>query len=41
MAVDVDIDVEILKCEIKKTYARVSERARDGLHLPDRARLGR
>jgi arsenite methyltransferase len=25
MAVDVDIDVEALKCEIKKTYARVSE----------------
>jgi len=25
MAVDVDIDVEVLKCEIKKTYARVSE----------------
>jgi arsenite methyltransferase len=24
MAVDVDIDVEVLKCEIKKTYARVS-----------------
>ena len=25
MAVDVDIDVEVLKCEIKKTYACVSE----------------
>jgi arsenite methyltransferase len=25
MAVDVDIDVQVLKCEIKKTYARVSE----------------
>lgn len=25
MAVDVDIDVEVLKCEIKKTYATVSE----------------
>ena len=25
MAVGVDIDVEVLKCEIKKTYARVSE----------------
>src|SRR5688500_15725634 len=25
MAVEVDIDVEVLKCEIKKTYARVSE----------------
>jgi arsenite methyltransferase len=25
MAVDVDLDVEVLKCEIKKTYARVSE----------------
>jgi SAM-dependent methyltransferase len=25
MAVHVDIDVEVLKCEIKKTYARVSE----------------
>ena len=24
MAVDVDIDIEVLKCEIKKTYARVS-----------------
>jgi arsenite methyltransferase len=25
MAVDVDIDVEVLKCEIKKTYAEVSQ----------------
>jgi arsenite methyltransferase len=25
MAVEVDIDVEVLKCEIKKTYARVSQ----------------
>jgi arsenite methyltransferase len=25
MAVDIDVDVEVLKCEIKKTYARVSE----------------
>jgi hypothetical protein len=25
MAVDVDIDVEVLKSEIKKTYARVSQ----------------
>jgi arsenite methyltransferase len=25
MAVDVDIDVEVLKCEIKKTYAQVSQ----------------
>jgi arsenite methyltransferase len=25
MAVDVDIDVEVLKCEIKNTYARVSQ----------------
>jgi arsenite methyltransferase len=25
MAVDVDIDIQVLKCEIKKTYARVSE----------------
>jgi arsenite methyltransferase len=25
MAVDVDIDIEVLKCEIKKTYAAVSE----------------
>lgn len=25
MAVDAGIDVELLKCEIKKTYARVSE----------------
>jgi arsenite methyltransferase len=25
MAVDVDIDVEVLRCEIKKTYATVSE----------------
>jgi arsenite methyltransferase len=24
MAVDIDLDVEVLKCEIKKTYARVS-----------------
>jgi hypothetical protein len=40
MAVDVDIDVEVLKCEIKKTYARVSEGARARIHLPDRASLG-
>jgi SAM-dependent methyltransferase len=25
VAIDVDIDVEVLKCEIKKTYARVSQ----------------
>jgi hypothetical protein len=25
MAVEVDIDMDVLKCEIKKTYARVAE----------------
>ncbi len=40
MAVDVEIDVELLKSEIKKTYASVSEEPEQRLHLPDRARLG-
>src|SRR3990172_320746 len=34
MAVDVEIDVEILKCEIKKTYARVSERPDEDFIFP-------
>ena len=34
MAVDVDIDVELLKSEIKKTYARVSQEPRDDFIFP-------
>ena len=34
MAVDVDIDVEVLKCEIKKTYARVSEEPAEDFVFP-------
>ena len=34
MAVDVDIDVEVLKCEIKKTYARVSEEPAEDFIFP-------
>jgi SAM-dependent methyltransferase len=34
MAVDVDIDVEVLKCEIKKTYARVSEEPDEDFIFP-------
>jgi len=34
MAIDVGIDVEILKCEIKKTYARVSERPDEDFIFP-------
>ncbi len=34
MAVDVDIDVEVLRCEIKKTYARVSERPEEDFIFP-------
>lgn len=34
MVVDVDIDVEILKCEIKKTYARVSEQPGEDFVFP-------
>ena len=34
MAVDVDIDVELLKCEIKKTYARVSEEPDEDFIFP-------
>jgi SAM-dependent methyltransferase len=34
MAVDVDIDVEVLKCEIKKTYARVSEQPEEDFIFP-------
>lgn len=34
MAVDVDIDVEVLRCEIKKTYARVSERPDEDFIFP-------
>jgi arsenite methyltransferase len=32
--VDVDVDVELLKSEIKKTYARVSEQPRDDFIFP-------
>jgi arsenite methyltransferase len=34
MAVDVDIDVEVLKCEIKKTYAKVSEEPEEDFIFP-------
>jgi arsenite methyltransferase len=34
MAIDVDIDVEVLKCEIKKTYARVSEEPDEDFIFP-------
>jgi SAM-dependent methyltransferase len=34
MAVEVDIDVEVLKCEIKKTYARVSEEPDEDFIFP-------
>lgn len=34
MAVDVDIDVEVLKCEIKKTYARVSQEPDEDFVFP-------
>src|SRR5438093_3994661 len=34
MAVEVDIDVEVLKCEIKKTYARVSEEPDEAFIFP-------
>jgi SAM-dependent methyltransferase len=34
MAVDVDIDVELLKSEIKKTYARVSQEPTDDFIFP-------
>jgi arsenite methyltransferase len=34
MAVDVDIDVEVLKSEIKKTYARVSEQPEEDFIFP-------
>jgi arsenite methyltransferase len=34
MAVDVQIDVEVLKCEIKKTYARVSEEPDEDFIFP-------
>src|SRR5688500_17038849 len=34
MAVDVDIDVEVLKCEIKKTYARVSQEPAEDFIFP-------
>jgi arsenite methyltransferase len=34
MAVDVDIDVEVLKCEIKRTYARVSEEPEQAFIFP-------
>ena len=34
MAIDVEIDVEVLKCEIKKTYARVSEEPDEDFVFP-------
>ena len=34
MAVDVDIDVEVLKSEIKKTYASLSERPEQDFVFP-------
>ena len=34
MAVDVDIDVEVLKCEIKKTYAKVSAQPEEDFIFP-------
>lgn len=34
MAVEVDIDVEVLKCEIKKTYARVSQEPNEDFIFP-------
>jgi arsenite methyltransferase len=34
MAVEVDIDVEVLKCEIKKTYARVSQEPNEDFVFP-------
>jgi hypothetical protein len=34
MAVDVDIDVKVLKSEIKKTYARVSEQPEEDFIFP-------
>jgi SAM-dependent methyltransferase len=34
MAVEVDIDVEVLKCEIKKTYARVSQEPAEDFVFP-------
>lgn len=34
MTVDVDIDVEVLRCEIKKTYARVSQQPEEDFIFP-------
>ena len=34
MAVEVDIDVDVLKCEIKKTYAKVSEEPDEDFIFP-------
>jgi len=34
MTTDVDVDVELLKCEIKKTYARVSEQPDEDFVFP-------
>jgi len=34
MAVEIDIDVEVLKCEIKKTYARVSQEPDEDFVFP-------
>jgi SAM-dependent methyltransferase len=34
MAVEVDIDVDVLKCEIKKTYARVSQEPTEDFVFP-------
>jgi hypothetical protein len=40
-ATDTEIDVELLKSEIKKDVLERLRRARARFHLPDRARLGR
>ena len=34
MAVEVGVDVEVLKCEIKKTYARVSQEPEEDFIFP-------
>ena len=39
MAVEVEIDVQVLKSEIKKTYVRLAGTG-EGLHFPDRSAVG-
>jgi hypothetical protein len=41
VATDVDIDIGLLKSEIKKTYAAVSEEPDRQFIFPDRTRVGR